>query len=275
MTGRSVADPLTRPAPGGRPGSTVYGQVVSEMPPAGTHEAEASRAPLPAPAARGRRLAAASVWLALAGAVVAWAAVQGVGPAEAAVRLVDALQGSAWGPVVFVAAYLARPLILFSAALLTVAGGFLYGPALGLALVVLASNGSAMVAYGLARWLGDGLFTGPGAGGRLARWTSRMRERSFQTVIVMRLLYLPFDLVSYLAGAIRVRPLPFLAGTAIASAPASVAFVLFGASLESFEGGTPRLDVPVLVGSVLLLLAGLSVAELLRRREGTSRRHAA
>lgn len=154
-------------------------------------------------------------------------------------------------------------------------GGFLYGPALGLALVVLASNGSAMVAYGLARWLGDGLVTGPGAGGRLARWTSRMRERSFQTVIVMRLLYLPFDLVSYLAGAIRVRPLPFLAGTAIASAPASVAFVLFGASLESFEGGTPRLDVPVLVGSVLLLLAGLSVAELLRRREGTSRRHAA
>ena len=36
--------------------------------------------------------------------------------------------GSAWGPLAFVAVYLVRPLIFFSAAVLTVAGGFLFGP---------------------------------------------------------------------------------------------------------------------------------------------------
>ena len=115
--------------------------------------------------------------------------------------------------------------------------------------MVIAANGSAMVAYGLARWLGGERFADPEATGRLTRWTRRLRERSFETVIVMRLVYLPYDLVSYLAGALRIHPLAFLAGTAIGSAPATVAFVLFGASLESFDGGVPQIDAPVLIAS--------------------------
>lgn len=217
-----------------------------------------------------QRLAVAAAWLLLAGGVVAWAAARGLRPAEAATTLVDALKDSAWGPILFVAVYLVRPLVLFSAAILTVAGGFLYGPGLGLALVILAANGSAMVAYGLARWLGAGVLPEAAASGRLSRWAGRIRERSFQTVIVMRLLYLPYDLVSYLAGAIRVRPVAFLLGTAIGSAPATISFVLVGASLESFDGGVPSIDAPVLVASVLLLAAGLGGAEVLRRREARS-----
>jgi uncharacterized membrane protein YdjX (TVP38/TMEM64 family) len=216
---------------------------------------------------RARRLVVAGAWLAVVGGLVLWAWLEGLGPAEAATRLVDALEGSAWGPVVFVAAYLTRPLFLFSAAILTVAGGFLYGPALGLALVAVASAGSAMVAYALARWLGAGFRPDPAAAGRAARWAGRMRDRSFESVLVMRLLLLPFDLVSYLAGAIRAHPLAFLAATVIGSAPATVAFVLFGASLESFDGGVPSIDVPVLVASVFTLVAGLGLAEALRRRE--------
>ncbi|WP_217924158.1 TVP38/TMEM64 family protein [Miltoncostaea oceani] len=212
------------------------------------------------------RLLAGAAWALLVGAVVTWALVEDVGPAEAATRLVDAIQGSAWGPLAFVAVYLVRPLIFLSAAVLTVAGGFLFGAVGGVALVLVASNGSALVAYGLARWLGAGR-DGDGTG-RLARWTRRLRERSFETVIVMRLLYLPYDLVSYLAGAVRIHPLAFLAGTAIGSAPATVAFVLAGASLESFDGGVPAIDTPVLVASGILLVAGVALAEILRRREG-------
>jgi len=216
---------------------------------------------------RGRKLAVALAWLAVVGGLLLWAWLEGLGAADAATTLVDALEGSAWGPVVFVAAYLARPLFLFSAAILTVAGGFLYGPVLGTVLVVIASAGSAMVAYALARWLGAGVISDPAATGRVARWSGRMRGRSFETVLVMRLIFLPFDLVSYLAGAIRAHPLPFLAATVIGSAPATVAFVLFGASLERFDGGVPSIDVPVLVASLLILAAGLALAEALRRRE--------
>jgi uncharacterized membrane protein YdjX (TVP38/TMEM64 family) len=213
------------------------------------------------------RLIVAGTWLALIGGAAAWAATIGRGPAEAATDLVDAIQGSAWGPLAFVAVYLVRPLIFFSAAVLTVAGGFLFGPVGGVVLVMIAANGSAMVAYGLARWLGGERFADPEATGRLSRWTRRLRDRSFETVIVMRLVYLPYDLVSYLAGALRIHPVAFLAGTAIGSAPATVAFVLFGASLESFDGGVPQIDAPVLIASGVMLVAGLAISRLLRRRD--------
>ncbi len=213
------------------------------------------------------RLIVGGAWLALLAGTATWALTHGSGPGEAATELVEAIQGSAWGPLAFVAVYLARPLIFFSAAVLTVAGGFLFGPIAGIALVLVASNGSAMVAYGLARWLGGERFADPQATGRLARWSGRLRERSFETVIVMRLVYLPYDLVSYLSGALRIHPVAFITGTAIGSAPATVAFVLFGASLESFDGGVPRIDGPILIASGVVLVAGLVVSRLLRRRD--------
>jgi uncharacterized membrane protein YdjX (TVP38/TMEM64 family) len=224
--------------------------------------------------ARARRLIVAAAWVALAGGAALWAIATGRGPEDVTTDLVDAIQGSAWGPLAFLAVYLARPLIFFSASVLTVAGGFLFGAVTGIALVVLASNGSAMVAYGLARWLGGERRADPDAAGRLARWARRLRDRSFETVIVMRLVYLPYDLVSYLAGALRIHPLAFLAGTAIGSAPATVAFVLFGASLESFDGGVPKIDGPILITSGVLLVTGLAVSKLLGPRGGEGDSHA-
>lgn len=218
-----------------------------------------------------QRLAVAGVWLALVAGGAAWAISQGLGPGEAARRLVDAIQGSPWGPVAFVAVYLARPLIFFSAALLTVAGGFLFGAVAGLALVVVASNGSAMVAYSLARWFGAGALDDAATDGRWARYAGKLRDRSFDTVIVMRLLHLPYDLVSYLAGAARIHPIAFISGTAIGSAPSTVAFVLFGASLETFDGGVPAFDPRILVVSAVMLAAGLGLSQILRRREGAHR----
>ena len=216
---------------------------------------------------RATRLVVAGVWLALIAGAALWALTRGEGAGAAAADLVDAIQGSAWGPVVFLAVYLARPLVFFSATVLTVAGGFLFGPVGGVVLVIVAANGSAMVAYGLARWLGGEKWPDPEAAGRLARWTRQMRERSFETIIVMRLIYLPYDLVSYLAGAARIHPVAFITATAIGSAPATVAFVLFGASLESFDGGVPRISAPILITSGVLLVAGLAVSKVLRRRE--------
>lgn len=58
-----------------------------------------------------------------------------------------------------------------------------------------------------------------------------------------------------------------MAGRAIGSAPATVAFVLFGASLESFDGGVPAIDTPGLVASLALLVGGLAWAPILRRRQ--------
>lgn len=216
---------------------------------------------------RGRNLVLATWLVGLAG-LGTWVLSSGTSPGAAARDLVDAIEGSPWGPAVYVGAYLVRPLVLFPATVITVAGGFLFGAVAGTALVIVAGNASAMIAYAVGRWLRGGPGEGEGTGVP-ARMAARARERGFQTVALMRLLFLPFDLVSYACGALRVRPVAFLAATAIAGAPATVGFVLLGASLESFDGGVPRLDPWVLGFGVALIVAAIGLAEVLRRRERT------
>ncbi len=214
------------------------------------------------------RIGVASLWVAIIAGYQVWAWRSGLGPAESVRRLVDALQGSVWGVAIYAGVYILRPLVLFSATVLTVAGGFLFGPWLGLAVVIVASNASAMVAYVIGRWFGTGAPTVGPETGRLGRYAQRMRDRSFETVLVLRLLLLPYDVVSYLAGFLRIGALAFLAGTAVGSLPGTIAFVLFGASIESFDGGVPSLDLRILGASGALLAISLVLVRVVRRREG-------
>ncbi len=173
----------------------------------------------------------------------------------------------------YVLVYLARPIILFPASVLTVVGGILFGPVVGVLVVVVAANASAMIAYGVGRLLGrtpggvdrDG--TADDQAGFARRWSSRMRERSFETVLVMRLLFLPYDLVNYLSGIVRLRWLPFLLATALGSLPGTVSFVLLGASLERIDQGLGGIDATALVASIAIFVVSLLIARLLRARQ--------
>ena len=73
-------------------------------------------------------------------------------------RLVELTTSSAPpGPLVYLAFYAARPLVLSRASLLTLAAGFVFGAVLGTLLVVLGSNISASVAYVVGRYFGGRL----------------------------------------------------------------------------------------------------------------------
>lgn len=218
-----------------------------------------------------RRLVAAGLWLALAGLYLAWSARQGLEPLSGAPlrRLLELVAATPGGALLFVLLYALRPLLLLSAALLSIAAGALFGPVLGVLLVVIGSNLGAALAYGLARLFGGegpALAVGAdGAGGLARRWLARLRARSFETVFLMRLLYLPYDLVNVLAGLLRVHFGAFLLATALGSLPGTLAFTLAGAS----TGGVarPAFDPRVLAASAALFLASLALARWLRRRE--------
>lgn len=220
-----------------------------------------------APRRRRHRILVGAAWAAVVGGYQLWAWRSGLGPTESVRRLVEVLQDSAWGLVVYSVVYVLRPLVLFSAAVLTVAGGFLFGPWIGLAVVLVASNASAMLAFGIGRWFGAPAPAGGMAAGSLERYAHRLRTRSFATVVVLRLLLVPYDLVSYLAGFLRIGPAAFLLGTAVGSLPGTVAFVLFGASIEQFGGGVPSIDARTLAASAILMVASLVMVRVVRRRE--------
>lgn len=231
-------------------------------------QAEALEAGSQASGRRTQKVVVFCLWVGVIAGYQLWAYARGTSQKDAAVDFVAILQGSAWGPIAIAVAYLIRPLLLLSAALLTVAAGFLFGVGVGLVVVVLASNASAMVAYAVGRWFAGDRIPGAARSQRLGAYVARMRTRSFETTMTLRLLFLPYDLVSYAAGFWRIHPWGFLAGTAIGSIPGTVAFVLFGASVEEFDGGLPSLN-PITVGVAVGMLAiSLVLARLVRRREG-------
>jgi uncharacterized membrane protein YdjX (TVP38/TMEM64 family) len=216
-----------------------------------------------------QRTVVAGVWV---GAIVAWQIHQsstGRSATETAQAFIDVVGGSWWGVFVYVLVYLARPIVLFPASVLTIVGGILFGPVLGVLVVVLAANASAMIAYGVGRLLGRPLADdADSADESLARrWSSRMRTHSFETVLVMRLLFLPYDLVNYLAGLLRLRWVPFLLATALGSLPGTVSFVLLGASLDRVDEGLGGIDPVALVASLVIFVASLVVAQVLRLRQ--------
>lgn len=214
-----------------------------------------------------RRVAVIALWVGVAGAWLWHSRTTGNGVTESLQQLVDELRGRWWAIPVYVMAYMARPLLLFPASLLTIAGGILFGPGLGIAVVLVASNASAMVAYGIGRVLSADPSHQRDATSMVARWSERLRDRSFVTVLVMRLAFLPYDLVNYACGALRINPGAFLAATAIGSLPGTISFVLAGASLERVDRGIDGFDPRVFAASVVLFVVSLAVAKVFQRRE--------
>ena len=215
----------------------------------------------------GQKLAALVFWVALLGGYQVYAWQAGLSPLEAVQRLIDFMAGSLLGPLIYIAFYAMRPLILFPASLLTVAAGFVFGPVLGVALTIVASNTSATVAYLVGHFFGGDLIKSEGEG-IVPRYTRRLRDNSFETVLTMRFIFLPFDFVNYLAGFLKINWGAFILATILGSLPGTLAFVLFGASIEmNFTGGVPSLNPGVLIASAVIFVLSLVVSRLFKRRE--------
>ena len=176
-----------------------------------------------------------------------------------------------WGPIVYVILYTIRPLILFPSTLLTLAGGFVFGAIAGTIYTIIASNLSSTVAYFVGRYFGEGLLKEGKGEGLIQRYATRMRNNSFETVLIMRFIFLPYDAVSYLAGLLRIKYWPFILATALGSIPGTVAFIGFGSSIENFDGSLPQFN-PVTIGfSVVIFIINIALARIFKKREGISK----
>ena len=216
----------------------------------------------------GQKVGAAIFWLLLIGLYVWYSVSNNVGPRQTLVQLVNFMQGSVYGPLTFVLVYTLRPLVLFSATILSLAGGYLFGPVLGVLFVVLGSNAGASLAYVIGRFFGgDDLLEGEGKG-IIRRWLRPLQENSFETVLIMRFLFLPYDLVNYAAGLLKINYGAFLLATLLGSIPGTLAFTLAGASIEGdFTGGVPSLNPRVLIASGVIFIASLLFSRFLKTRQ--------
>ncbi len=83
------------------------------------------------------------MWLGLLSGYQWYARQNDLAPLQAVQRLTALMATGAYGPLIYVVLYALHSLILFPAGPLTVAAGFVFGPALGIFFTVLGSNISA------------------------------------------------------------------------------------------------------------------------------------
>lgn len=150
-----------------------------------------------------QKLALGTVWLALILVYILLIHKQDLGPVEGLRTLMSALSAHTFTPLLFIFVYALRPVLFFSAGLLSVVAGVLFGPVLGVAYTIIGSNLGAMLAYWIGRYFLEGTLL-PVA---LEPYAVRMRRRSFVTVFLTR-LFIPAlrlgELRSWLAqGSLR------------------------------------------------------------------------
>ena len=134
-----------------------------------------------------------------------------------------------WGPALFFALYTGLALIPCPKALLTAAGGALFGLWAGAGLALAAALVGAMISFGVGRLLGreavDRLIRG-----RLARVDALLSDHGLSAVLVVRLVPLvPFIAINYASGLSGVRFRHYVLGSALGMVPGSLAYAALGA----------------------------------------------
>jgi len=215
------------------------------------------------------KLVALFFWLSLVGIYYAFVQYNNLTLGVTVSWLVDWLTASYWGPLFFILFYIIGPLLFFPAIILSLLGGFVFGPA-GILYTVLGSNSSAMVAFSIGRYFGSNVWQRSDKAGLIQRYAQRIQENSFQTVLIMHLIFLPYELVNYTCGFLQIGWKPFLAGTALGSIVATISIVMLGASFGSVEQvvtGEFHLNPVTLLTSVVLIMLSLMLSRFIKRRQ--------
>lgn len=183
----------------------------------------------------------------------------------------------------FVAAHRVRAVIVFTAlyfvgvalsipgwGVLTVPAGFLFGPALGAAIVVAAATSGGAVVVLAARYiLSDSLRIK--AAPAIRKLEAGFRENAFSYLLALRLTpVLPFFLVTLAVAFLGVRMRTFIAATALGLIPVASVYATLGAGLgHALEVGArdplAAAREPTVVGG-LLGLAALALLPVLVKR---------
>jgi uncharacterized membrane protein YdjX (TVP38/TMEM64 family) len=165
----------------------------------------------------------------------------------------------------FVLAYICMvALSLPGAAIMTLAGGFLFGAVAGAALSVIGATVGASALFLVARFaFGDVLRER--AGPFLARMAEGFRKDAFNYLLFLRLVPIfPFWAVNLAPALLGMRFPAFLTATALGIIPATIVYSMFGAGLgQIFDAGAQVSVKDILSPTMIAALIGLGCLALL------------
>ena len=211
-------------------------------------------------------------------ALVAWAllligywwytSANGLTPMQTMQALVNFVSESPYGFPLYVLVYMIRPIFLFPATLVTMTATYLYGPVQGIAYALVASNLSSMIAYFIGKFFGGGFLQAINENNMVGKYAARLRADGFQTTLILRFLFLPYDLVSYFSGFLHIDLGWFMLATILGSIPGTISFGMLGASIQGdFAAQSVKLDPLSLVISAAMFAVSIGLYRVVRKRE--------
>ncbi len=205
------------------------------------------------------KIIAGLLWITLLLFLSRYKATHGMNTTETALMIFDFVSMTAWGPLVYILFYTIRPITFFPATALTILSGIFFGFIWGTMLTVIAATLSSVVAYSVGRFFGKDLRLEDSFFGN---WVQALQRNTFEAILTMRLIFLPFDGVSYFAGILKANFLPFVSATFLGILLGTATFVSIGASLNLEEFKMEGFSFSILEPQFLALSAGIFVASL-------------
>jgi uncharacterized membrane protein YdjX (TVP38/TMEM64 family)/rhodanese-related sulfurtransferase len=171
------------------------------------------------------------------------------------------------GSIVFMVIYVIGTVLFFPGAILTLAGGALFGPVLGTFLNLTGATIGATLAFLVARYLASD-WVEQKTGGRVKQLKQGVEGEGWRFVAFVRLVPLfPFNALNYALGLTRIKLSHYVIASYICMLPGAIAYTYLGyAGKEAVAGGEGMIQ------KGLLALALLAVVAFLPRLIGRLRR---
>lgn len=176
----------------------------------------------------------------------------------------------AWGPLVYLAVWTVLP--LFCPGLpLTLAGGLLFGPFLGVIYVLVGATAGAILPFLVARYLARDWVESKIAGTRLMSLDAQVSRRGWMVVAVARLIpVFSYSLLNYAFGLTRIAIVPYALATFVFMLPTTVAYVYFSSNILQLLQGQVSREVIVGVGMVAVVILLPVAYKKLKKKRGES-----
>ncbi len=171
-------------------------------------------------------------------------------------------------PVVFVLIYALGAVLFLPGAVLTLAGGALFGPVLGTLYNLTGATIGATLAFLVARHLAAD-WVERKTGGRLGQLKQGVESEGWRFVAFVRLVPLfPYNLLNYALGLTRVRLSHYVVASVVCMLPGAVAYTYLGyAGREAVAGGEGLIQ-KILLALALLAAVGFLPRFIARLRQG-------
>lgn len=175
-----------------------------------------------------------------------------------------------FGWIAFVLIYIGATILFLPASLLTLLGGFLFGPVVGTVLNLTGASIGASIAFLIARYT-DGGWIRSKAGNKIGSLMDKVDDEGWRAVAFVRLVPLfPFSLLNYVLGLSKIPFVQYVITSIICMAPASAAYTFFGHTFGLAFSSDDAPIIPYLLAGLVLIAVMLVITRIVTKSKASN-----